>query len=215
MTEEEAQQLLRQVPMIGNYRIDISEGRASWEEHVNKLDAAVECLELDEPYSLSHMAPPPMSEPFGSVSKEAEREWHACNPDHPWARSCAVVEREDQWARDLLRGQSRLGSRPAEVDPYRESRNAAQEVLEWAHVAPQALGKDRRARIGTLLLHWDSGVTFELLRAVHKIDAREHATFIQELFGYLERYGAQNSWSYEVARTILIDWGIPHNNKNS
>jgi hypothetical protein len=215
MTQEEAHQLLRQVPSIGNYRIDIGEGRVPWEEHAHKLDAALECLERDEPYSLSHMAPPPMSGPFGSVSKEAESEWHACNPHHPWARSCAIVEREDQWARDLLRGHSKLESRPVEVDPYRESRNAAQEVLEWAYIAPQSLGAVRRARIGPLLLHWDSGVTFELLRAVHKIDARELVTFIQELFGYLEQYGVQNSWSYDVARTILTEWGPQHNKKNS
>ncbi|MDA3835780.1 MAG: hypothetical protein PF495_20605 [Spirochaetales bacterium] len=203
MTNSKERDFLLQVPPFHKYRIEMSENKTSWRVHIGKLDSALERLEQDEPYSLAHMPPPPIG--FGGESKKAVEEWRACNPQHPWAQSCALNERKDQLLRAHTLDEYYL--RNDESDPFRESRNSAEELHEWAHIAPESLIGLRRERIGPLLLHWDSGVTFEILCTVYKIDAREFLDYIRQLHAYFLQYDLQNGWSFDASRFILEEWG--------
>jgi len=207
MTDEEARTILKQAPQMPNYLLAVRDERDQWQQHKAKLDSALALLYRDEPYSLRHMPSPPSGEPFGSASKNEVSEWRARNPNHPWARSWDHNDSLSQYVEDLRAGSGQL-SRPTGSDPFRESRNAAQDIHAWAFLVPTAFNEARIASLSSALLHWDCGVTFDLVCAAYCLNARQLAKEIQELVRFDEAYNLRNSLTYGVARMVLCEWAV-------
>jgi hypothetical protein len=204
MNDDDVRRLLNQAPLLSDYLIEIRDQRVPWPHHVDKLDSALALLNRDNLFSLRKMPPPPTAPPFGNSTEEEVMLWRKENPNHPWALSWANNDRLLEWASDMRKGKMR--EKPDDVDPFRESRRASLEIHSWAFVCPSAFGDSRLQALSSAIFHWDCGVTFDLVRAVYWLRAHQLAGNLRELITLEEKHGLSNSWTHEIARTLLLEW---------
>lgn len=211
MQDDEAQRMLRREPMLFNYFIDIKEGQVPWKSYEAKLDSALALLLDDEPYSLCRMAPPPSvfdpASPSGVRRKEVLDEWKAKNPNHPWARSCAHNNSLLRHVDAMRNGDPLDGNPFQDSDPFREARRAGEEVLVWGFLVPEAFTESRLSALSSVLLHWDAGINYDLVRAAYFLNARQLTGAIQELVHFHELYEELgDSLTQGIARILLREW---------
>jgi len=205
MNDDEAHCLLVQPPTLFSYLSDIREKPETWKSHRDKFTSAVAMLAADEPFSLRHMAPPPLTEPFGSATEGVRKEWCQAHPSHPWARTVTSNYRELSWIHEMKHGAT-VQERPVIVEAYRDSRRAAEEICAWAYLVPEAFDRHTVAVIEPSLLHWDAGVVFKMIRASYRLGLTEHVLALKELMQCLEQYDLADSWSYAIAKVVLNEW---------